>query len=202
MADVAYQFTPGLQQQFRRSLAGQTAQLPANASEALQVLSLHLPAFLGGTPIAPDALLRPRLGGVRPDLAVQAQTTGVPAAGPSPVSASSTSTGASAGAPIGSVSTAPSLGSPGAAGQAWGPSVPSSTPFQPSGAASATGGPQAPTWGQPGPTIDFAQGPQVPGPSGGGDLLNLLTTLFGTGGGSEGGRPSGFGGDQPLPSTR
>jgi hypothetical protein len=49
-------FTPGLGQRFRNSLNGQ---LPNGVSEALQVLSLRLPQFLGGNPIAPDALLRP-----------------------------------------------------------------------------------------------------------------------------------------------
>jgi len=50
-------FAPGLlQQRFRNSLNGQ---LPNGVSEALQVLSLRLPQFLGGSPISPDALLRP-----------------------------------------------------------------------------------------------------------------------------------------------
>jgi hypothetical protein len=69
---------------FRASLNSPTGAmgLGPNASDALQILSLHLPSFVGGSPIAPEALLRPRLGGFVPDTAVQAQTTGVPAGAP------------------------------------------------------------------------------------------------------------------------
>ncbi len=84
MPNFGYQFTPGLQDQFRRSLSGQAAGLPANASQALQVLSLSLPSFLGGSPPAPDALLRPGVNRGTPDLAVRGQVSGVPA-GPPPV---------------------------------------------------------------------------------------------------------------------
>jgi hypothetical protein len=56
-------FTPGLQQRFRNSLNGQ---LPNGVSEALQVLSLRLPQFLGGNPIAPDSLLRGGIPGAPP----------------------------------------------------------------------------------------------------------------------------------------
>jgi hypothetical protein len=58
-------FTPGLGQRFRNSLNGQ---LPNGVSEALQVLSLRLPQFLGGNPIAPDSLLRGGIPGAPPPI--------------------------------------------------------------------------------------------------------------------------------------
>ena len=57
-----YSFQPGLQQRFTNALNGQAAQLPPTATQALQVLSLHLPQLLQGAPIAPDALLQARHG--------------------------------------------------------------------------------------------------------------------------------------------
>lgn len=85
MADTfGYAFTPGLQQRFTNSLNTQAQGLPPTASQALQVLSLRLPNILGGQPIAPDALLRPRLGGATPDAAVRAQTSGA-VTGPAPI---------------------------------------------------------------------------------------------------------------------
>jgi hypothetical protein len=57
-------FQPGLQSRFRASLNNQVS---PGISEALQILSLRLPQFLGGSPIAPDALLGGRpLGGPTP----------------------------------------------------------------------------------------------------------------------------------------
>jgi len=109
MADLyGYSFSPDLANKFRSSLNNPTgaAQLGPEVGQALRVISLHMPAFTGGAPIAPDSLLRPRLGGFSPDTAVRAQTTGTP---PSPSSLP---------APSASPSVAawrPSLG-PGAAG--------------------------------------------------------------------------------------
>lgn len=58
---LGYSFTPDLANRFKASLNSPTgaSPLPQNVGQALQVLSLHLPAFAGGSPIAPDALLNP-----------------------------------------------------------------------------------------------------------------------------------------------
>lgn len=74
MANLGYTFTPGLANRFR-SAANAPGQLGSNASQALQILSLHLPDVLQGHPAAPDDLLRGS-GGLTPDTAVRAQTSG------------------------------------------------------------------------------------------------------------------------------
>lgn len=80
MADLyGYNFSPDLANKFRSSLNNPTgaSQLGPQVGQALRVISLHLPGFTGGSPIAPDGLLRPSRS-FTPDAAVRAQTTGVP----------------------------------------------------------------------------------------------------------------------------
>lgn len=67
-----YSFTPGLQRRFTNAINGQSPLTPGQ-SQALQVLALRLPGFLGGAAPAPDSLLRGSVGGLRPDTAVRAQ---------------------------------------------------------------------------------------------------------------------------------
>jgi hypothetical protein len=67
-----YSFTPGLQRRFTNAINGQSVLTPGQ-SQALQVLALRLPGFLGGAAPAPEALLRRPVGGLRPDAAVRAQ---------------------------------------------------------------------------------------------------------------------------------
>jgi hypothetical protein len=186
----SYQFTPDLQDSFRRSLNGQGATLPANASQALQVLSLHLPQVLGGAPPAPDAPLRPQVGGMRPDLAVRSQVTGnptppaytAPVAGPSltsPTDSAPLSVGQPSGSWSGSVApVAPpmmrsqvSQGSP----------FPSQGPDQ---GPERSGGPGAPfiSMDQGNPTSNTGDGTGGIGTGGGiPDINSLLQSLFGGG---------------------
>lgn len=155
----AYSFTPGLAQRFKSSANGQ---LSPNASQALQILSLRLPAFLSGSPIAPDALLQPRFGGVSPDAAVRAQTSGSPSA-PQPYNPP-----AAPNLSGGPVASAPYLGVTGpAAGSVLAP---------PPDVGPAPGA-------RPGaPTIGFGGG-STTGPTGGATaptLANLMNSLFGS----------------------
>src|SRR4051794_14835583 len=85
MADTlyGYSFTPDLANRFRSALNGGPTQISPQAGQALQTISLHLPSFLGSGATAPDALLRPRLGGFTPDTAVRAMTSGSSAPPPS-----------------------------------------------------------------------------------------------------------------------
>src|SRR5215831_1068326 len=80
-------FTPGVGNQFRAATNSDNYRLPLNATQALQILSLHLPDVLSGAAVAPDALLR-GTPGLRPDVAVQTYATGMGA--PSPVSTTGT----------------------------------------------------------------------------------------------------------------
>jgi hypothetical protein len=90
MAELTgYSFSPGMQRRFTNAIAGQSALSPSQ-SQALQILSLKLPGFLGGTQLAPDALLRKPVGGSRPDLAVRAQLSGQMAPSPAPSAPSDT----------------------------------------------------------------------------------------------------------------
>jgi hypothetical protein len=83
MAELTgYSFSPGLQRRFTNTLNGQSVLSPGQ-SQALQVLALRLPGFLGGAAPAPDMLLRKPLGGLRPDVAVRAQVTGLLPSAPS-----------------------------------------------------------------------------------------------------------------------
>jgi hypothetical protein len=85
--DLGQSFDPGLASRFRRSLSSPTGSsyLPGSA---LQVLSLFLPSFIGGSPIAPTDLLKPRMGGYSPDSAIRAYTTGVSSTTESPAPSS------------------------------------------------------------------------------------------------------------------
>lgn len=74
---LGYSFTPGLANRFKTAANG-PGQLGNNASQALQILSLHLPDQLQGHAPAPDDLLRGS-GGLTPDTAVRAQTSGISA---------------------------------------------------------------------------------------------------------------------------
>lgn len=80
MSDLyGYNFSPDLANKFRSSLNSPTgaSQLGPEVGQALRVISLHLPEFTGGSPIAPDSLLRPSHS-FTPDTAVRAQTAGIP----------------------------------------------------------------------------------------------------------------------------
>lgn len=71
MADMfGLSFTPGLQRRFTNAINGQSPLTPGQ-SQALQVLALRLPGFLGSSSPAPESLLRRPIGGTRPDLAVR-----------------------------------------------------------------------------------------------------------------------------------
>jgi hypothetical protein len=66
---LGYEFQPGGDQ--RRLLRGvNQGRLGPQANEALRVLALRLPNVLGGSPISPSDLLRPRVGGSTPGSAV------------------------------------------------------------------------------------------------------------------------------------
>jgi len=58
---LGYSFSPDQSTRIRQSF--NSGVLPQNASDAIRVLSLHLPAMLAGNPIAPDSLLRPGVTG-------------------------------------------------------------------------------------------------------------------------------------------
>lgn len=170
-----------------------------DAGAALKVLSLNLPNFVGGSPIAPDALLRP-------GLSTNAQIGGTGSA-PPPVAAQSPAlAGLSAqlGTPDQPSGGPPLAGAPGLS------SPTAQSPFQTTNAPLAglassilgsTPGPSqaAPpqpnvTFGNPtGPDVPGGRAPELPAPPTGNpsDLLaQLLTTLFqGTGGGGEVDRP-------------
>ena len=79
----SYDFQPDQQKRLRNTLNRGAGQLSPGASQALQILSLRLPDVLSGRPIAPDALLRPRVGSGRPAAAV-AQSNVAPRLAPSP----------------------------------------------------------------------------------------------------------------------
>lgn len=81
MSDLyGYSFSPDLSNKFRSSLNNPSgaSQLGPQVGQALKVLSLHLPAFAGGAPIAPDALLRPSHP-FTPDAGARTGMSGVPA---------------------------------------------------------------------------------------------------------------------------
>ncbi len=170
-----------------------------DAGAALKVLSLNLPGFLGGAPIAPDALLRPGLG-------INAQVGGTPA--PAPVAAPAA---APAGQSAALAGLSAQLGSPDLA-PAPQPGPPSSTvsPFTSAPiaalASNALGGSNdaaqtnnfAPPQNPGLPAIEFhgaprsdvfGGGPTVPAPAPAAStdaLMQLLTTLFQpSGGGSD-----------------
>jgi hypothetical protein len=183
MPDVqGYSFSPGLQQRFRGALSGQPNQISPNTSQALQVLSLHLPSFIGGAPIAPDALLRAG-GQVRPDTAVRAATTGTPAPAPPLPPAPAAAAPSPTGSPL-SVS-APSVGGP-----TPGPdirSLLSAITGAPAPAPSAVAAPSdtGPAGGS-GPAASPGFIYRNPRPDGGGSSLSdLMGSLFGGGGAAD-----------------
>lgn len=171
IGDIGYSFTPGLQERFRSSLNGGPPQLPLNASTALQIVALHLPNFLGGSPIAPTSLLTPHFGGGTPDAAVRAFTTGTP---PAP---SSVRTGA--GSMSSSSAAVPSRWTAGPVASQPGPSTatPPSAVAPPPDQGPAPGGP-------PGtPSISFGNGTNPAGTIGGGNiggapLLSLMNQML------------------------
>lgn len=187
-------FSPGLAQNFRNTLNGQPNQLPQNTSQALQVLSLHLPSFLGGAPIAPDALLRGG-GSMTPDTAVRAQTSGTPAPAPTaiappPVSAPpppasqplsvATPTPAGSSAPVDTNAIMRAI-------SAFAPTAPAS-PIMPSapdtGPAPSTGPAPLPSFivNQPSPSVDRSA------------FGNLINSFFGPNAGGNGGGLGSVGG--------
>lgn len=155
-----------------------------DAGSALKVLSLNLPNYLGGNPIAPDALLRPGLstnamvGGTPDALPTPAPAGPVPSPSLADVAVARNDPGGLGTGPVGA-STAP---------------PPGLAPFTSAPiAALATNAlaPQAPdqplsnpTAAPPSPGIEFhAPRPDV---FGGNDLAALLSSLFqGSGGGND-----------------
>jgi hypothetical protein len=113
-----FTFTPQANKSLSTQING--GNLSPYASQALQMLSLHLPQFLGGSPIAPDALLRPQPGGNSLTSALQSQL----GAAPPPIPSGSTLGGGQL--PPGLAPASPFSGSPlGAlAGSALNPTTP------------------------------------------------------------------------------
>lgn len=195
MAEPGYNFTPGLANRFRSALNGQANQLGANATQALQILSLHLPDVIGGHAPAPDALLRGGAG-IRPDAAVRTMTSGQsatqpPAAPrPSPLSSvgqnqpplSITSPAPSFAAPAGAsaapeqASAAPTIDTGGGGGGAPNP-FPTQTP-EPTPTPTTPSAPGVPKVIFKGPDQEVQQ-PTGPPPNI--DFQNLMDTLFGSG---------------------
>ena len=125
---LGYSFSPDTSNRLRQSF--NTGLLPNNASEALRILSLHLPAMLGGSPIAPEALLRPSLPGGRRPIGAQPfnPTVPPPTAGPvarQPFTGAPTDTTGPSGGQGGSSGTVPAIGY-GYGGKP--PSIPQPTP--------------------------------------------------------------------------
>jgi hypothetical protein len=87
---IGFQFQPGSDQ--KRLLEGlNKGRLGPMANEALRVISLRLPQVLGGSPIAPEDLLRPRIGGsTPPTLDNGSQISG---SGPAPILTGAGATG-------------------------------------------------------------------------------------------------------------
>ena len=194
MADYGLSFSPDLANRFRASLNNPTGagQLSPQVGQALQVLSLHIPDFVGGSPILPDSLLRPRLGGFTPDAAVRAQTAGSSAAPlmPAPGRAEPTP------APDSSLSVfAPSIPS---ASRDSGSASPFSKPTDTGPSSGITTAPPPPNWvygadpanrqppGSTGPAP--GGGAQTPAPVGESSPLSDLVDAFLRGGDSGRGR--------------
>lgn len=183
MAEMfGYSFTPGLQRRFTNAINGQSPLTPGQ-SQALQVLALRLPGFLGGATPAPEALLRGSVGGLRPDAAVRAQVAPAPAAVNAPAKQ------APASVPPPSPIASPDVVSPmqGLSSLFAGPS----NPFGPQG---NDQGP-APEQGPPGnPRFHYQDDPKGPdiglpggtaAPTGQGGMSGLLNGVFGQGGGRQ-----------------
>lgn len=159
MPDIGYTFEPGGNQ--KKLLNGvNQGRLGPQANEALRVLSLRLPNVLGGSPISPEDLLRPRVGGSGPGSAVldSLRSSGTP--GPAPLL-----NGARTGGSAGVVHLGPQTDSIGKLADAAvnGPGRPTITPGDGDNRSKFT--PPAPPVSatpQPGPVAN------QPGPSGGG----------------------------------
>lgn len=162
-----------------------------DAGAALKVLSLNLPGFVGGNPIAPDALLRPGLG-------INAQVGGTIAAPPAPPPTAAPSPAlAGLSAQLGSPDQPP--------GPAGGPPSSTVSPFTSAPiaalASNALGTNNfAPSAAPSNPVFEFGHPGDVyggaptapspaPAPSGSDALIQLLTTLF---------QPSGDAGANPT----
>jgi hypothetical protein len=189
--DLGYRFSPNdIQRRFQAVLSGQSPLTPGQSS-ALQVLSLHVPRWLGASLPAPDALLR-RSAGIRPDLAVRAQVTGsLPSAPSEPQDRPSMPAAAAAAAqPSNPASISSFGGSPNyQAQQSY------INPFSTITDSGANG-----QWSTTpdNPNFTFSQPPRDSGPADGGgtaplDLNGLMSSLFpgaGRGQGDSGGRGS------------
>lgn len=194
-SNLGTSFTPGQQ-------GGNPAQLTPGASEALKIISLRLPAFLGGAPIAPTSLLQGNAMGSAGAGAPSDQMLArmAPSLGPQ-LRPPSSAPGAPAAPPTqnftgGSPNPMPmTMGAPGAAGGV-GSAMPSA-PSAPSGGSpdlfaliqSVLSG-SGMSGGAPGPSIDFGQTQNRGGaPSGAGASLSTPDNNFGGGGfGGGGGR--------------
>ncbi|SRR5712691_3975037 len=159
--DLGQSFDPGLGSRFRKSLSSPSGAgyLPGNS---LQVLRLFLPSFIGGSPLAPTDLLRPRMGGYSPDSAVRAQTTGVPAdTGPS-----QNVRGPSQPSLLGGGGTSPSSTGGSGRGGLFTPQTPATPPSVLQQPPDTGAGPE--TKAAPAnPSIVFSTAPSEPAPTGG-----------------------------------
>ena len=181
-----YSFSPDLQNRLRQSLNSPTGGglLPQNASQALKVLSLSLPGNVGGSPIAPDALLRPSHS-FTPDAAVRSMVGGGPRPpAPSPMSGAGGGVGApSAGEGGGGFDPGPGPQAPPQMTTfSFDQTPPSAPPPVPPSAGGFGGGSPVP----PQPNISFGGGNPVAdtgGPSGG---VSGLLDAFLRGGGNRG----------------
>ena len=168
--NIGYEFQPGAQKRLVRGI-NQQQQLGPGAQEALKVLSLRLPAVLGGSPLAPEDLLRSRPGGGM-ETALNRLSGGAPTVPPAPP----VSTGGG-GSPFG-VATFNNEPSDLAelVGGAVSPGPPRVTPGTGGNRAPLPGAP--PSQSQPGPGV-----PTFP-PSGGGPTVDRRNPEPGNRGGS------------------
>jgi len=178
-----YSFTPGLQRRFANSINGQSPLTPGQ-SQALQVLALRLPGFLGGATPAPDALLRPSVGGLRPDTAVRAQVAPPQAAVTPPAADAPIS------APPSSPLSTPDVVSPlqSLSSLFSGPSNPFGGQQPDLGPDTTTGGPGKTSFHfqdepKPGADVGLPGGTAGPGPGEG--FSNMMGNIFGPGGGRQ-----------------
>lgn len=168
---MAFDFSSDMRKNYLQSVN----QNAPDAGAALKVLSLNLPNYLGGNPIAPDALLRP-------GLTTSAQVGGT---SPAPVSPSLTNTAVARNDPAG-LGTGPTGGSTAPIPPPSGIAPFTSAPV--AALASNALAPQVPdqaapdtTAAPPSPSIEF-HSPR-PDVFGGNDLSSLLGNLFRGGGG-------------------
>jgi hypothetical protein len=62
--NIGYSVSPDQSDQMKKGF--NNGQFTPQGGSALQILNMRLPGLLGGSPIAPDGLLRPRVGGGSP----------------------------------------------------------------------------------------------------------------------------------------